>query len=146
VVTAGAASTSERARVLVWIDGREASIVRSTENGPAVERLFAEDPALPHPTGRLRHSPGARHGEEWKSSVDRRREGQLEAFLAAVERRLDPEADLVLIGPGAIHERLARRVLAADLRHRAGRTVTVEAASRMTHRQLEARLRSAVLR
>lgn len=133
-----------RERLLVWIDGREAAIVRSGEAGAAVERLFAEDPASPHPTGHLRHDPAARHGEEWKSSADRRRERQLDAFVAAVERRLDPDADLLLIGPGAVHERLARRVRATDERHRSARSVAVEAASRLTVRQLEARLRRAV--
>jgi hypothetical protein len=143
VVRATAQPAAERDRILVWIDGREACIVRSdAEARPqGIERLFAEDPTVPHPTGHLRHSPVARHGEEWKSAADRRRERQLEAFIEGVERRLDPTADLLVMGPGPVHERLARRVREADLRHRNERTVSAEAASRMTIRQLEARLR-----
>jgi hypothetical protein len=128
---------------LVWIDGREASIVRSQPVGPSIERVFARRPGRAHPTGRLRHDAAARHGEEWKSAAERRREGQLGAFLGEVERRLDPSADVLVIGPGPVHERLARRVEVHDARHGVARTVTVESVGRLTIRQLQARLREA---
>jgi len=129
--------------VLVWVDGREAFIVRNEPAGPSLERVFARQPGCAHPTGRLRHNAAVRHGEEWKSAVDRRREQHLEAFLAEVERRLDSGADLRIIGPGPVHQRLAREVRALDARHGNARSVAVESAERLTPRQLLARLREA---
>jgi hypothetical protein len=142
------AQTRERDLILVWIDGREASIVRPAVEGsgdeePTIERMYAAEPPPPHPTGHLRHNPGARHGEEWKSSADRRRDGQLTAFLAAVEERLVADADVLVIGPGPVHERLARQVQANDRHHRHDRSVTAEASVRLTPRQLQARYRAA---
>ncbi|HSM15246.1 MAG TPA: hypothetical protein VLA66_14350 [Thermoanaerobaculia bacterium] len=129
--------------ILVWIDGREAAIVRNEAAGPSLEHVFARLPERSHRTGRLRHDATVRHGEEWKGAADRRREQHLEAFLAEVERRLDPGADLRIIGPGPVHERLAREVKARDARHGNARSVTVESAERLTPRQLQARLREA---
>jgi hypothetical protein len=137
-------STGARDLILVWIDGREATIVRHRAAGPSMERIFARQPGCPHPTGRLRRNATARHGEDWKSAADRRREGQLEAFLTEVARRLDPDADLRVIGPGRVHDRLARQVQASDARHGRDRSVTIESAERLTARQLQARLREAV--
>lgn len=138
-----AARAGPRNLVIVWIDGREAAIVRTEPTGPSIERIFARQPGCAHPTGRLRHDAAVRHGEEWKGAADRRREQHLEAFLAEVERRLDPGADLRIIGPGPVHEHLAREVKALDTRHGIARSVAVESAARLTPRQLVARLREA---
>jgi hypothetical protein len=60
-----------------------------------------------------------------------------------VEAQLDPGADLEIVGPGPVHERLAREIVAGDVRHANDRSVKAEAASRMTVPQLQARLREA---
>jgi len=103
--------------------------------------VFAEEPRPSHGSGRRRRAPTSRHGEEWKGVAERRSEQRLEAFLAKVEARLDPAADLDVIGPGPVHERLAREIVAGDARHGNDRSVETQAASRMTIPQLEARLR-----
>ncbi|NJD26954.1 MAG: hypothetical protein FIA92_01500 [Chloroflexi bacterium] len=137
---------TDRPRILVWLDGREATIVRSGSEGPSLERVFATEPVPSHGSGRRRHAPNARHGEEWKGVAERRSERRLEDFLAKVAARLEPGADLEIIGPGPVHERLAREIVAADVRHANDRSVRAEAASRLTVPQLQARLREAIER
>jgi hypothetical protein len=51
---------------------------------------------------------------------------------------LPDEADLLILGPGTVHEHLARLVKERDRQHRVVRAIASEASARMTRRQLVA--------
>lgn len=94
--------------------------------------------------GHVRRDPTVRHGGgESQTRMEGRRLERLSRFLSAVARRLSPEAELVVLGPGAVHERLAREVADEDRHRRIRRAIRVGAAARMANRQLVARLRAA---
>jgi hypothetical protein len=57
-----------------------------------------------------------------------------------VALRLPVEDDIVLIGPGTMREHLERRIRETDERQHRTRRVTTEASTRLTDRQLLARL------
>jgi hypothetical protein len=127
---------------LVWIDAREAIIVRWVDGSARVAQVTSDVPARHRSTGAVRHDPGVRHGGGGAPRSDeRRRLEHLARYLTTVAQRLPPEDDLVLIGPATLHERLARRQRAQDRRHGVVREVVDEAAPRLTRRQLVARLR-----
>lgn len=134
----------ERPVTLVWIDAREAVIVRWMDDAPHVERLESDVPAHRKSSGHVRHDPSIRPGGGGGSAAtsgEPRRLEHLARFLDAVAARV-PEGDLELIGPGTVHEHLAQVVRAADVRGL--RHVTTDPSAPLTHRQLVARLRHVV--
>lgn len=136
---AGTASTGV---TLVWIDSREAIVVRRVERASQYEMVESEVPAHHRSTGHVRHDPRVRHGGGVAQSGDEpRRLDHLARFLDAVAARLPTDEQLLIIGPGTVREHLAQRVAETDARHRVHRDVTCEAAPPMTRRQLAARLR-----
>jgi hypothetical protein len=134
-----------RDRIVVWIDSREARIVRRRGEAIELERLVSDVPPHSGATGHIRHDSMGRHGGagDAQSAAERRRTEYLDAFLGDVEARLAPEPDIELLGPGTLRERLARRLRQSDARHRRERSVTAVPAERLTDRQLAARLRTA---
>jgi hypothetical protein len=58
-----------------------------------------------------------------------------------VADRIATEDDLVIMGPGVVHERLARLVRESDRDHGRARTVSCRTSGPATDRQLIARLR-----
>ena len=130
---------------LVWIDSREAIVARWEANAVQVEKLRSDVPPHRRSTGHVRHEPNVRHGGGGspQSAGEERRLEHLARFIEAVEGRLPQAAHLILLGPGTVHERLAREVRSHDTRHRVEREVRCEVAPRMTRRQLIARLRTA---
>ena len=104
-----------RACTLVWIDAREAVIVRWHDDRAHLERLDSDVPAHHRATGNVRHDP-------------------------AVPR----DDDLLILGPGTVRERLERLVRDMDEHHQRTRAISGEASSRLTDRQLIARLRHVV--
>jgi hypothetical protein len=58
-----------------------------------------------------------------------------------VADRAAPDDDLLIMGPGVVHERLVRRVRASDREHGRTRIVSCRTAGQATDRQLIARLR-----
>lgn len=138
------AKVGEAGTAVVWIDSREAIIVRMAAGEPAVEVLKSDVPVHRRATGHVRHDPALRHGGGLaQCAADRRRLEHLRTFLRMVARRLPVSSDLVLLGPGTVHELLDREVRAADERHGIARAIRSEAASHMTVRQIVARLRRA---
>lgn len=142
--TAPSDSRHLRDRIVVWLDSREARIAR--RRGPAIELERVESTVPPHSTatGHVRHDPAIRHGGggDVQSAAERRRQEHLAAFLGEVERRLAPDLDVELLGPGVVHEQLGRDVRDHDVRHGRQRAVVTMRMGRLTDRQLTARLRS----
>lgn len=130
------------ARTLVWIDAREAVIVRWHDDRASVERLDSDVPAHHRATGHITHDPGARHaGGRPQTAGEPRRLEHLERFVDRVARTLAPDEDLLILGPGTVRERLERHVRAMDERHHGARDVTCKPSTKLTDRQLVARLR-----
>lgn len=124
---------------LVWIDSREAIISRRIKSVPALTRIRSDVPAHHRSTGHLRHDPAVRHGGgAAQTAGEPRRLERLARFLQTVANVVPPDDDLLVLGPGTVHEHLARLLTERDTEHRARRTVTTQAAARMTRRQLVA--------
>jgi hypothetical protein len=136
--------TDAQPTILVWIDSREARVARHLGEVIELQRIESDVPPHTGATGHVRHDGTRRHGaaSDPQNAAERQRLAHLEAFLGQVAERLDPEADLIVIGPGTVHERLGRRLVTEDRRHGRERQVRVEAAERLTDRQLAARLRT----
>jgi hypothetical protein len=130
---------------LVWIDAREAILVRRVDGGSRFERIESDVPAHHRATGHVRHDPALRHGGGGvpQTAGEPHRLEHLARFLDAVAARLPPRDHLLVIGPGSVHERLARQVAEADARHRIVREINSEPAHPLTHAELAARLRRA---
>ncbi|MBI2781373.1 MAG: hypothetical protein HYX55_06215 [Chloroflexi bacterium] len=136
--------THERLVTLVWIDAREARIVRWADESAHVERLESDVPSHRQSSGQVRHDPRVRPGGGGGSAAtsgEPRRLEHLARFLEAVADRV-PDGDLQLIGPGTVHEHLARVVRDAD--PRGIRHIETAASAPLTDRQLIARLRRLV--
>jgi hypothetical protein len=133
---------SMRPSTLVWIDAREAVIVSFRDDEILAERMESEVPEHHRATGHVRHDPAIRHGGGAPQTAgEPRRLEYLKRFITGVADRLAPDDDLVIMGPGTVHERLARQVAASDRRHGRRRDIVSEASRQLTDRQLDARLR-----
>jgi len=143
--TEGEASPRQ-AVTLVWIDSREAIVLRWLDHAARAVRIRSDVPAHHKSTGHVRHEPRFRHGGGGvaQTAGDPRRLEHLERFLASVMDRVPTNDDLILLGPGTVHEQLAREIRDRDAEHRTGRDVRCEAAQPLTRAQLTARLRRAM--
>jgi hypothetical protein len=132
-----------RASTLVWIDAREAVIVRWQDDRARLERVESEVPAHHRTTGHVRHDPTVRHGGGGspQTADEPHRLEHLERFVREVAHRLAPDDDLLIIGPGTVHERLERHLSESDRHHGRHRDIACEASPPLTDRQLIARLR-----
>lgn len=128
---------------LVWIDSREAVIVRLKDGAPDIQRIESEVPAHHRATGHVRHDPSIRHGGGREQSAgDPHRLEHLAAFLREVVGHLPADGDLVVMGPGTVREQLERRLRAADeVAHAPSRRIEGVKSGRLTRRQLVAELR-----
>ena len=127
---------------LVWIDAREAVIVRVVDHEASIDRIQSDVPAHRRSVGHVRHEPATRHGGGRDGTAgEPRRLEHLEAFCRHVAARIPTTTDVVVMGPGTVRHHLERR-----LRHAAGsrstRRIDGLPAGRMTDRQLIAWLRS----
>jgi hypothetical protein len=136
---------TERSLALVWIDAREALIIRSRDGEPVVERVASDVPGRVRSTGQVRHRPGVHHGG---GAGDAEARGDrlelLNRFVARVTQALDPDEDLVIEGPATVRGQLEHAVRDADHGRPRPRDVRCEAAPRRTQRQLIERWRSLV--
>jgi len=132
-----------RTSMLVWIDAREAVIVRWLDDRARLERVDSEVPAHHRATGHVRHDPAVRHGGGGppQTAGEPHRLEHLDRFVEHIAGRLAPEDDLLILGPGTVPERLERLIREADTHHQRTRIVDCQASSRLTDRQLIARLR-----
>lgn len=135
---------SRRAAVLVWIDGREAVIVRWADDGSSVDRVQSAVPAHRRSTSHVRHDPMTRHGGGGapQTAGEPHRLEHLERFVEEVADRLASDDDVVLVGPGTVYERLETHLRERDSQHGRSRAVSAQRAGRLSERQLVARLRA----
>lgn len=140
------AQQPRRPVTLAWIDSREAVIVRWIDRAARWERIRSGVPAHHRATGHVRHDPDIRHGGGGapQTAGEPRRLEHLDRFLESVAARLPAAEDLLLIGPGTVHEHLARRIREDDVEHRIRRDVRCQPAARLTRGQLVARLGEAI--
>jgi hypothetical protein len=129
---------------LVWIDAREAVIVRWKNDEATFERVRSDVPARRRSTGHVRHDPFARHGGGGDSPPDageRRRLEHLARYLDGLIERLATTDDVVIGGSGLVPGQLEARLRAADAAVGRARAVTTWRTRRPTDGQLVARLR-----
>jgi hypothetical protein len=133
-----------RPSTLVWIDSREAIIVRWQNGSAEVGRVESEVPAHRRATGHVRHDPTFRHGGGGspQTAGEPHRLEHLKRFVAQVANRLQPGDDLLILGPGTVHERLQRHLAHSDSHHGRHRDIASGDSARLTDRQLIARLRA----
>jgi len=138
-----AAANDHRASALVWIDAREALIVRMQGDRGRIERVESEVPAHHGATGHVRHVPIVRHGGGGspQSAGEPHRLEHLNQFVGDIANRLAADDNLLVLGPGTVHERLARQLSEGDGCHGRHRDIACEASPPLTDRQLIARLR-----
>ena len=128
-----APSAPERPRALVWIDTREAIIVRWEEEQARIDRVTSEVPDQHRSMGHIRHDPAVRHGGGRAQEAEAaRRQEYLHRFLKDVVHRVPPATDLTVLGPGTVHEHLIKVIRAADLEHHDVREVVGRRSSRLT--------------
>lgn len=128
---------------IVWIDSREALILRWNEGAASIERVESEVPVHRKSTGHVTHSPSIRHGGGGspQTADEPHRHEHLVRFLHIVEERLPADERLVILGPGTVRDALGRTLRDEDARHHRERAVHTEAAPRLTPRRLVERLR-----
>jgi len=129
---------------LVWIDAREAVIVRWDGTAARIERLASDVPPHHRATGHVRSDPLTRGGNsgDRAGAAERRRIEHLDRFVAAVADRIGEEETLVLVGHGTTYERLERTLRNRDAAARRSRSLQARRADRPTDRQLVAELRA----
>ena len=137
--------TADRARrgVLVWIDAREAIVVRWADGESSVVRLESDVPAHRKSTRHVRHDPlmrGGGGGTPLTAGEPRRLE-HLDRFIQEVAEGLAGDEDVVVMGHGTVHERLATCLRGIDVQNGRSRAISVRRADRLTERQLVAELR-----
>jgi hypothetical protein len=133
----------DRSATLVWIDSREAFVVRWLAGEGKVERIESDVPVHHRSTGRARHDATHRQGAGAvvpQPSVEGPRLEHLARFVAKVAETLSDE-DLVVLGPGTVREHLVNKVEEMDARHHHARRIVSRPARRLTIAQLIARLR-----
>lgn len=127
---------------LVWIDADQAVLVRWRGNRAQFERVASEVPARHRAIGHVRHDPAVRHGGGGPQDAgEAHRLEHLRRFILDIANRVAPADDLLIVGPGSVHERLARHLDEGDKRRGFSRDVACGASPPLTDRQLVARLR-----
>ncbi len=132
-----------RPTTLVWIDSRDAVIVRLRDGRTRLEHVESEVPAHHRATGHVRHEPAIRHGGGGspQTAGEPHRLEHLKQFVTEVAGRLAPDDELLVIGPGTVHERLARHVAESDEHRGHARAIACEASPPLSDRQFIARFR-----
>lgn len=128
---------------LVWIDAREAHLASWAAGEVALEKLESDVPAHHKSTGHVGHNPSIRHGGGGRQQTagETHRQEHLERFIEQVVGRLVTAESVAIIGPGQVRDRLERELRAADARQHRTREIATAPATRLTERQLVARLR-----
>jgi hypothetical protein len=132
-----------RPGTLVWIDATEAIIVRLHGGRARIECVESDVPPHRRATGHVRHDPAIRHGGGGspQTAGEPHRIEHLKRFVLDVADRSGSVDDLLILGQGTVHERLARHLAESDANHGRHRAITCEVSPRLTDRQLIARLR-----
>ncbi len=133
-----------RQRTLVWIDSRQAVIVR-WDGAARFIRIESDVPAHHRSTGHVAHNPLIRQGGGGvrQEAGERHRLEHLHRFISQVEARLAPEDEIEILGPGTVRERLAHLVETNDQHRGRPRHVCTHSTGPLTEAQLVALVREA---
>ncbi len=127
---------------LVWIDARHAIVAHWQAGEARLERLESDVPSHRKATGHVRYDPAMRHGGGApKDTGEANRLEHLARFVDLVATHVPPDDELGILGPGTVRDRLEHHIRETDRHASRTRTVTCQAAGRLTDRQLVARLR-----
>jgi hypothetical protein len=128
---------------LVWLDAAQAVIVGLRGDRARLERVESEVPAHRRATGHVRHDPAVRHGGGGspQTAGEPHRFEHLNRFVVNIANRLPPGDDLLILGPGTVHERLEQHLSESDGRHGRHRDISCQTSPPLTDRQLIALLR-----
>jgi hypothetical protein len=139
-------SVVEKTATLIWIDSREAYVVRWHDGIGKIEHLESDVPVHRRTTGGSRPTPGRSTGGVGvpQASVEGRRLEHLARFVTRVAQRVPRENDVLIIGPGTVREHLARELTETDVRTHDSRLLACRAAAPMTVPQLVATLRAEI--
>jgi hypothetical protein len=135
---------TRRPSTLVWIDSRQALIVRWADGVAGLARTESDVPPHHKATGHVRHDPLLRHGGGGvpQTAGEPHRLEHLNRFVAQIANQLPPGGDLLILGPGTAHERLERLIAQRNAHNLRQRRVVCESSPPLTERQLVARLRA----
>ena len=135
-------SGAVRPVTLIWIDARDATLVRWRDAVASVARIESDVPPHHRDSQHPDHddSPAADSGEPADGGGARRLE-HLARFIRVVAARIPVDDDLMVLGPGTVREDLERVIRTDDRLHHRSRGVLAAAAERMTEPQLIARAR-----
>ena len=125
---------ADRLATLVWIDSREAHVVRWRNGAATTQRFESDVPVHRRATG------GAIPNE----AVEGRRLEHLARFLTQVAGQIAHEDDVVVLGPGTVREHFERELTTADRKAHRARKVSGRPARHMTVPQLVAALRAEI--
>lgn len=136
------ASPEERG-ALVWIDAREAIVVRWAEGASSLARLASDVPAHRKSTRHVRHGPAMRGGSAIapEPAVEPHRLEHLDRYIQEVAEQLAMDEDILVLGHGSVHEQLVTRLREIDSHSGRERQISVRRADRLTEPQLVAELR-----
>ncbi len=138
-------NSAQRSATLVWIDSREAFVVRWLDGEGKVERFESDVPAHTRTSGHVRHDPGRQGGGGAPlPAVEGHRLEHLARFVTTVAGHLPADDDLLIIGPGTVRDHLERHVVEFDTHRHATRAVACRASRPLTVPQLIARLRTEI--
>jgi hypothetical protein len=130
---------------LVWVDAREAVIVRWLDGEASVQYMESEVPAHHRATGHVGHDAVRLAGAgPPRSAGETHRHEHLRQFLSQIRGRLPASDGLAILGSGPLVGQLARLITEDDRLHRRDRPVRARQATRPTDRQLIAELRELV--
>jgi hypothetical protein len=141
---AGASTSSALEEVgLVWIDARQAVIVR-WQDQPALEWVESGVPTRRKAVGSVRRGPArpSGGGRVGGHGTEERHRGQMRRFFAEVAEKVADLDHVEVIGRGLPHKEFAELLTRLAATTQDGLTVTTESlARRPSERQLAARLR-----
>jgi hypothetical protein len=146
VTHAHAAPLTKGHATLVWIDSREAFVVRWPGGRSSVEHLVSDVPPHHRTTGTGQHDPArSRNGRTApQPPVEGRRLEHLARFVDQVAKQIPAEHEVLILGPGTVREQLHRELSQADERAHRQRPIATRASAPLTVPQLVALLRAEV--
>jgi len=129
---------------LVWIDSREAYLVRWPGGADSVEHLLSDVPPHHRATGTGQHDPGRSPygGGVPQPEVEGRRLEHLSHFISQAAARVPTDDSVLILGPGTVREQLYRDLAEADERAHRPRTLATRPSGPLTVRQMVATLRT----
>ncbi|HEY5983527.1 MAG TPA: hypothetical protein VIU38_08635 [Anaerolineales bacterium] len=125
-------------RVGLWIDHEKAVIVSVSEKGETVRKIESGAKHAEYRGAQRSKVPYSAQYSQGDDQLDKRFQQQLAKYYDAIAEQLKGATAVLIFGPGEARSELKRHL---DARKGAQREILVEAADRMTDRQIVARVR-----